>query len=56
MRLEADPSRIEAFFQELSRAATKPADVFLTGGATAVLYGWRATTLESGRDRNFRAV
>ena len=46
MRLEADPSRIETFFQELSRAATKSADVFLTGGATAVLFGWRGTTLD----------
>lgn len=46
MRLEADSPRIEAFFQELSRAATKPADIFVTGGATAVLYGWRPTTLD----------
>jgi hypothetical protein len=46
MRLEADLSRIEAFFHALSRAATKPADVFLTGGATAVLFGWRGTTLD----------
>lgn len=46
MRIQADSSRIEAFFQELSRAATKPADIFLTGGATAVLFGWRETTLD----------
>lgn len=46
MRIQADATRVEAFFQEISRAATKPADIFVTGGATAVLLGWRATTLD----------
>lgn len=46
MRTDANPSRIEAFIRELARAASHPADVFLTGGATAVLIGWRATTLD----------
>lgn len=31
---------------ELSRGAREDARVYLVGGATAVLYGWRATTLD----------
>lgn len=46
MRLQADAQTIVVFFRELSRAATKSADVFLTGGATAVLFGWRGNTLD----------
>lgn len=32
--------------RELGRAARGAATVYLTGGATAVLHGWRATTLD----------
>ena len=32
--------------QALGRATRGPATVYLTGGATAVLHGWRATTLD----------
>ncbi len=31
---------------ELARAARNPANVYLTGGACAVLLGWRGTTLD----------
>lgn len=46
MRELADSTRIELFMQELGRAVDVEGRVFLTGGATAVLYGWRATTID----------
>lgn len=45
MRTRADAERINAFIRELGRAARAPARLHLTGGATAVLEGWRATTV-----------
>jgi hypothetical protein len=32
--------------RELARAASAPGQVYLTGGATAVLLGWRASTVD----------
>ena len=32
--------------RELGRAARQPARVYLTGGATAVLFGWRQSTID----------
>jgi hypothetical protein len=32
--------------RELARGATREASVYLTGGATAVLLGWRASTID----------
>ncbi len=46
MRRLTDRDRLFAFMQALGRAATEPGQVFLTGGATAVLYGWRDTTVD----------
>ena len=46
MRELADASRIERFMQELGRVASREGRVYLTGGATAVLNGWRETTLD----------
>ncbi len=46
MRELADESRIERFMRELGRAARKPASVYFTGGATAVLLGWRQSTID----------
>ncbi len=45
MREPADAERIHRFMQALSAAATREATCYLTGGATAVLHGWRSTTL-----------
>jgi hypothetical protein len=42
----ADASRIERFMRELGRAARSEGRVYLTGGATAVLSGWRETTID----------
>ena len=47
---------------DLARAAKEPTSVYLTGGATAVLYGWRSTTIDldlrfdPDRDSLLRAV
>jgi hypothetical protein len=46
MRQHADRARIHAFLDALGRAAREPGELYLTGGATAVLVGWRATTLD----------
>ncbi|MEP6622376.1 MAG: DUF6036 family nucleotidyltransferase [bacterium] len=46
MREVADRERIEAFLVALARAATRSVDVFLVGGTSAVLVGWRATTVD----------
>jgi hypothetical protein len=45
VRTEADADRIRAFLRELARAARTPATVYLIGGATAVIAGWRAATI-----------
>jgi hypothetical protein len=42
----ADEARIRRFMQALGEAARHDGDCYLTGGATAVLIGWRATTLD----------
>ncbi len=46
MRELADSARIEQFMRELGRAVPVDGRVYLTGGATAVLYGWRDTTID----------
>lgn len=46
MRELADAERIRAFMRALGAAATEEGVVFLTGGATAVLVGWRPTTVD----------
>ena len=46
MRRLADAERVEKFLEELGRAASKPVRVYLVGGATAVLRGWRDTTID----------
>jgi hypothetical protein len=46
MRELADSTRIEQFMRELGKAVGVDGRVYLTGGATAVLYGWRDTTID----------
>lgn len=46
MRRLTDAALVRAFMRELGRAAKSPATVYLTGGATAVLEGWRSTTID----------
>ena len=46
MRELADADRIRAFIRALGREADIEGTCYLTGGATAVLVGWRATTID----------
>ena len=46
MRQVADRNRIERFMRALGREAASPAHVYFAGGATAVLLGWRASTID----------
>ncbi|MGQ0648089.1 MAG: DUF6036 family nucleotidyltransferase [Gemmatimonadaceae bacterium] len=46
MREVADKARIEAFLTAFAHAATTDTDVFLVGGTSAVLLGWRASTID----------
>lgn len=46
MRSAADVAKIEAFMAALGKAVKGPGRVYLTGGATALLHGWRGTTID----------
>jgi hypothetical protein len=46
MRAVADADRIRAFMRALGREAEREATAYLAGGTTAVLMGWRDTTLD----------
>jgi hypothetical protein len=62
MRKQADRARVLAFASALGRYAREPTTLYLVGGATAVLLGWRASTvdvdvrLEPERDELLRAI
>jgi hypothetical protein len=46
MRPPVDESQIRALAVELGRVANRPVRIYLTGGSTAVLEGWRAATVD----------
>jgi hypothetical protein len=46
VRPPVDSGRIRTFARELGRAARRDTKLYLTGGATAVLRGWREATLD----------
>ena len=46
MRELADEAHIEQFMRALSRGARAEGWVYFTGGATAVLHGWRDSTID----------
>ena len=46
MREPADLTRIQRFMRGLAEAARGEMRVYLTGGATAVLHGWRPSTID----------
>jgi len=62
MRRPLDEQRLRAFLHALGAEADAEVRIYLTGGATAVLYGWRASTIdvdlkmEPERDSVFRAI
>jgi len=47
MRGLADAERLRRFLKELAREAEADVAVYLTGGATAVLLGWRDSTIDA---------
>lgn len=46
MRRPVDADRIRALARELARATRRETTLYLTGGATAVIEGWRAATVD----------
>ncbi len=44
MRRPVDERRVRKFLHELAMASDSDTRVYLTGGATAVLFGWRSST------------
>ena len=46
MREAVDRARIEQVMEALGAAADRPVRVYFAGGATAVLMGWRASTVD----------
>jgi hypothetical protein len=62
MRELATAGRVREFMRRLGNAVTADTRIYLVGGATAVLMGWRQTTLDvdlkvvPDRDEVFRAL
>ncbi|MGH9463257.1 MAG: DUF6036 family nucleotidyltransferase [Vicinamibacteria bacterium] len=62
MRQLADKVRIDRFMQALAGHARTDVRLYFTGGSTAVLFGWRASTIDIDirfipeRDELFRAL
>lgn len=62
MRRPLDDKRLREFLSVLGRQAKTDLRIYLTGGATAVLYGWRKSTvdvdlkMEPDRDEVFQAI
>ena len=46
MRQPVDAARLRAFMRALAREARGPLQVYLVGGSTAVLEGWRDATID----------
>lgn len=46
MRSETDRPKLEAFLEALGNRVRGGGRIYLTGGATALLYGWRAMTVD----------
>jgi hypothetical protein len=46
MRAETTRAKLETFMAALGKHARGPGRIYLTGGATAVLYGWREMTID----------
>ncbi len=46
MRSPADPEKIRQLIRELGRRARGPGRIYLTGGASALLEGWRDATVD----------
>jgi hypothetical protein len=62
MRRPVDAERLRRFMRELGNETDRDVRVYFTGGATAVLFGWRSSTIDvdvkvdPDSDRLFRAL
>jgi hypothetical protein len=46
VRRPLDPDRLRQVLEALGRGCRGPGTVYLTGGATALLHGWRSATVD----------
>lgn len=46
MRRPVDAARLREFLEALGKVASRDVNVYLTGGATALLHGWRSSTVD----------
>jgi hypothetical protein len=46
MRSETNKAKLQAFMAALGDRVRGPARIYLTGGATALLHGWRSNTID----------
>lgn len=46
MRSPVDPAKVHRLLEQLGRRARGPGRIYLTGGASALLEGWRGTTVD----------
>lgn len=46
MRSNVDPQKIEQLMQALGREARGTGSIYFTGGASALLIGWRSSTVD----------
>jgi hypothetical protein len=46
MRPVADAAKVRAFMREIGKRASAPARIYLVGGSSAVLQGWRPSTVD----------
>jgi hypothetical protein len=46
MRAETNRAKLEAFMAALGKQVCGPGRIYLAGGATAVLHGWRDMTID----------
>lgn len=46
MRSETDKIKLEQFLTALGKSVRGPGQIFLTGGGTALLFGWRQMTVD----------
>jgi len=62
VRALTDETKLREFLAALGKRVSQPTNLYLVGGATAVLYGWRDTTIDIDftlspeRDEVLRAV
>lgn len=62
MRALVDAARLDRLMRALGEATDAETRIYFTGGATAVLYGWRASTIDvdlkivPDRDRVYRTL